>query len=89
MTGNNKLASATRQMSAEVAMTWREKHNHTFLWICNLCHGYMWGASRGDVCVHPVASQSASISSIAPVSFRISSSFFSPDVLPFSIFYSH
>lgn len=31
-------------------MTWREKHNHTFLWICGLCHSYMWGKQRRCVC---------------------------------------
>lgn len=49
----------------------------------------MWAANRGDVCVCLVASQSASITSIAPVSFRISS-YFSPlsmsSRFPFFIF---
>lgn len=83
MTGNNKLVSAARQMSGRGRSDLPEKHNHTFLWIYSLCHSHMWDANRGDVCVCPVASQSASISSITPVSFRTSSYFSSLDVLPF------
>lgn len=52
-------------------MTSCEKHNHTFLWICDPCHNCV-GASSRDVRVHLVASQSASMTSIAAVSFSIS-----------------